>query len=114
MKPAPQLRVFQLARTNLRTIHTLTIPRFGDLRDQIQRSALSVVSNIAEACGTHTDRNALKFLSIAKASNSELQAQVLILADLGAISDTHGDANTDALVTVRVVDGTFLVQVGIG
>jgi four helix bundle protein len=45
-----RLIIYQLARQNLRDIikGTRHIKRFGDLKDQIERSALSVVSNIAE------------------------------------------------------------------
>ena len=88
MKPATQLRVFQLARQNLREIAALD-PRFGDLGNQVRRAAISVVSNICECCGCSTDRERKRFLGIARASNKELQGQLLILSDLGTITAEH-------------------------
>ena len=58
---------------------------FGDLHNQIKRSAISVVSNIAEGLGSSSQRKKLNFLDIARASNHELLAQVHILCDLHMI-----------------------------
>ena len=57
--------------------------RFGDLANQMQRSAISVISNIAEGKGSGTDKNYAKFIRIARASVNELEAQLEIAADLG-------------------------------
>ncbi len=86
-----KLRVYHVARENLRTIITLTksMRDFGDLKNQIQRSALSVVSNIAEATGTNSPANFNRFLGYAKASNRELQTQLEILADLNPHNKTQ-------------------------
>lgn len=53
--------------------------RWGRLRglaDQMQRSAVSVPSNIAEGEEKGGNRDALKFLHIAKGSLAELRAQI--------------------------------------
>jgi four helix bundle protein len=78
------LRVFKQARKNLRTITEILnlAKNFGDLRNQIQRAAISVVSNIAEGAGSGTDKQWKKFLNIARGSNNELHAQILIISDL--------------------------------
>ena len=78
------LRVFNEARRNIRSIASLCncIDAFGDLSNQLKRSAVSVVSNIAEGMGSTTKRQVLKLLGIARASNNELYAQVLIVSDL--------------------------------
>lgn len=55
------------------------------LRDQIQRAALSVPSNIAEGCERNSALDFKRFLSIALGSNAELRTQLYIARRVGAI-----------------------------
>ncbi len=59
---------------------------FG-LRDQIQRAAVSVMANIAEGFGRHSDREFANFLNFAHASVSESQSHLYVAFDLGYISE---------------------------
>ena len=79
-----QLRVFTEARKNIRTLAEIStcIPGFADLKNQVKRAAISVASNIAEASGCNTKPGFIKFLGIARASNSEMLAQIMIIGDL--------------------------------
>jgi len=56
------------------------------LRDQIQRSAVSVPSNIAEGYERNTNKEYIQFLHIAKGSCGELRTQLYIAGELGIIS----------------------------
>ena len=53
MKQLHELRVFNQARENLRAISSLlkSVDDFGDIKNQVQRAAISVVSNIAAPQG---------------------------------------------------------------
>jgi four helix bundle protein len=51
---------------------------FG-LKSQIQRSAVSISSNIAEGSGRGSDKEFIHFLNIAKASSFELETQLVIV-----------------------------------
>ena len=84
MTQLTDLRVFNEARENIRYIAKLCDKTrgFGDLNNQIKRAAISVVSNIAEGIGSSSKPQQTKFLKIARASNHELHAQVLIICDL--------------------------------
>ena len=55
-------------------------------RDQIQRAAVSVPSNIAEGYERNTNREYIQFLHIAKGSCGELRTQLYIAGEVGIIS----------------------------
>lgn len=84
MTQLTDLRVFNEARKNVRSIAYSCnyIDGFGDLTNQLKRAAVSVVSNIAEGMGSTTKKQNVRFLGIARASNNELFAQMLIVSDL--------------------------------
>lgn len=53
-----------------------------NLVSQVQRSAVSIPSNIAEGAGRNSEKEFLYFLSIAHGSLYELETQLLIAKDL--------------------------------
>ena len=57
---------------------------FG-LRDQVQRSAISIPSNIAEGFERETNPEFIRFLYIAKGSSGELRTQLCIACKLNYI-----------------------------
>ena len=67
---------------------------FG-LRDQMRRSAVSVMSNIAEGFESRTRPLFLDFLGRAKASAGELRAQLYIALDAGYVTESEFDEMRD-------------------
>jgi four helix bundle protein len=68
---------------------TKSFPReemFG-LSTQLRRSAVSITSNIAEGFSRKSLKEKIQFYSMAKASNTELQNQLLIARDVGYLSE---------------------------
>ncbi|HMT36385.1 MAG: four helix bundle protein [Bacteroidetes bacterium] len=70
-------------------IMTSTFPadeKYG-LKSQMQRSAISIPSNIAEGCG-RTGNNELKhFLTISLGSSYELETQIILANEFGYINN---------------------------
>ena len=59
------------------------------LVSQMRRCAVSIPSNIAEGCSRFSDKETLKFLSIALGSISELETQLIISQNIGYINSVE-------------------------
>ncbi|MDQ8204983.1 four helix bundle protein [Pelagicoccus sp. SDUM812003] len=92
-KDFEELPIWKDARELTREVYMLTNQReFKNdrgLRDQLQRSIVSVGSNIAEGFDRSTDKDFAHFLSISKASIAEVRAQLYFALDLGYITDAQ-------------------------
>jgi four helix bundle protein len=80
------IEAWKTARELTRMIYFLTdqgpfAKDFG-LRDQIQRAAVSVMSNIAEGFESRTQAQFLEYLGCSKASAGEVSCQLYIAMDL--------------------------------
>lgn len=76
------------------------------LCDQMQRSAISVPSNIAEGDERGTNRDALRFLYMSKGSLAELRTQLDIAQATGRISRVdYNDAEALADRVARLLSG---------
>ena len=86
MAKCTNLRVWQQARELLRSVSSITadMPAEGDLKAQLRRAAISVLSNIAEGA-ERTDRDGCRLFVIALGSNAEVETQLIIAGDLGLI-----------------------------
>ena len=89
MKDFHQLKVWEQAHLlTLALYHaTTSFPAeetYG-LTSQMRRAAVSIPSNIAEGCGRDGDPELARFCTIARASASELEYQLLLARDLNLI-----------------------------
>ena len=100
------MTVWKEGRELVKAVYALT--RVGDfardwgLRDQIQRAAVSVPSNIAEGHARRGNKELVKFLWIAKGSAAEVQSQLYSARDLGYVDSVNFDS---------VYNQTNLIQV---
>ena len=74
---------------------------FG-LRDQMQRAAVSVVSNIAEGYERKGTKETVHFLYISKASCGELRTQLYLAIHLKYIDEETGNKLLNDLVTLNI------------
>ncbi len=93
-----ELEVWQLAMELAKKTYELTAvfpreERYG-LSSQLQRSAVSIPSNIAEGNARNSTRDYARFISIAQGSTAELQTQLLLSGELQLGAEA---CRTDAL-----------------
>ena len=90
-KTFEEINAWQNARVLVKDVYALT--RCGDfckdygLKDQIQRAAVSICSNIAEGFERRGNKEFINFLWIAKGSAAEVCSQLYNARDLGYITD---------------------------
>jgi four helix bundle protein len=90
-----KLRVWQLAKELAVRIYNLTgtneLSKDYGFKDQIQRSAISIPSNISEGDDLETDKQSVRHFYIAKGSAAELLTQIIIGQEIGYISNSDAD-----------------------
>ena len=107
------LDVWKNARTLVKEVYRLTqkgsLAKDFGLRDQMQRAAVSVPSNIAEGFESQTQATFIRYLSYAKASAGELRTQLYLCQDLEYL--TQDDFNkTIELATLCSKQLTRFIQ----
>ena len=114
MKVEPgRLRVHQLAADIaadcVRLARTFHGPGAFARGDQLVRAALSVSSNIAEACGRGTVQEFRQFLVYARGSAHETLSQLKIARKLDASrADTISRLESRAVVTLKMIERLLL------
>lgn len=105
-----ELEVWQEARKLVKAIYCSTqegkfAKDFG-LRDQIQRAAVSVMSNIAEGFERGGNKEFAHFLYLAKGSAGEVRSQLYVASDLGYLDQAAFEKlNQSALCVARQLSG---------
>jgi four helix bundle protein len=84
-----KLRVWQIAKELAVKIYKMTqnlqFKKDFGFKDQIQRSAVSIPSNIAEGDESGTDKSSIRYFYISKGSIAELMTQLIIANEIGYI-----------------------------
>lgn len=78
------------------------------LRDQMQRSAVSIPSNIAEGFELSTNRAFIRHLYIAKGSGGELRTQIYIAIRQGYIDQQKGSELVDLTKKLASMISNFI------
>ena len=104
------LIAWQRARMLTKAIYEATqqgdFARDFGLRGQMQRAAVSVMSNVAEGFERSSAADFQRFLSMAKASCAELRSQLYVALDVGYLDETRFTQLVDqAQEVARVIGG---------
>ncbi len=88
-----EIKSWKEARTLVKMVYEITkkgtfAKDFG-LRDQIQKAAASIMSNIAEGFTSNSKATFIKFLMYARASASEVKSQLYVALDQDYINQTE-------------------------
>lgn len=85
------IMAWQKARQVTKLIYEITtagsLAKDFGLRDQIRRSSVSIMANIAEGFGRRSDKEFSNFLNIAHGSAAETQSHLYISYDLNYITE---------------------------
>ena len=105
-----QLIVWQKSAVIAELIHEITSQ--GDIskdywfKNQIRSAGISISSNIAEGYGRYSDKEFMRFLSIANGSTYEVRSQVLIAQRLRYVADDNAQKITNMCLEVsRMIEG---------
>lgn len=102
------LKCWKAAREVVRDIYFLTRQKpiasdFG-LLDQLQRAAVSIMSNIAEGFARFNQKDFIRFLNYSQSSAAELKSLLYVLYDTGLINKTETEQHQK-----KIDDTRFLV-----
>ena len=100
------------ARELVKSIYLLTnknpfLKDFG-IKDQIQRAAVSVMSNIAEGFDSGTNKSYINFLNYSYRSASEVQSLLYVANDLEYISNKQFTQLHRQLFDIKNLIGGFI------
>ena len=95
-----ELQLWQKAVTLVKQVYALTrtfpiIEQYA-LTTQINRSVVSVPSNIAEGWARNSTKDFVRFLCIARGSLAEMETQLIIARDLGYITSAEAESVLDS------------------
>lgn len=104
------IEAWQKARELTKQIYALSndgqFARDFGLHDQIRRASVSIMSNIAEGFGRGGNKEFMQFLSTAKGSASEVQAQLYVALDANYINhEQFKQLYSETETTVRLIGG---------
>jgi four helix bundle protein len=89
VKRFEDIQAWQKARTLVREIYQTcgkgSLRRDFGLKDQLCRSAVSAMSNVAEGFARKTDKDFAPFLDVAKGSAIETQSLLYVALDVGYV-----------------------------
>jgi len=74
---------------------------FGSLRSQLSRAADSIGTNIAEGCGTDSNREFARFLDMSIKSAAETENHLITARDLRLISSDAEQRHSNETVEIR-------------
>ncbi len=99
-----ELRVWQEAKTLAAEVYKIAakgeLAKDYGLKDQMQRAAVSIASNIAEGYERNSDKDFIRFLLMSKGSIAELRTQLEIAKDINYVTQEKFDAIEERCIRI--------------
>lgn len=112
IKRFQDIEAWQKGRELVNRIYTISgegpFARDFALRDQMRRAAISIVSNIAEGFEREGTQEFIHFLSVAKGSAAEMEAQLYVALDQAYLSEESFQEVIEQVETVKKLLGGFM------
>jgi len=106
------MKVWQDAREFVSKIYKSTSnPKFSQdfgLRDQIQRAAVSIMSNIAEGYERDSNKELIRFLRYSKGSTGEVRSLSYVATDLGYLTEKDYSEFQQVSITIITQISNFI------
>jgi four helix bundle protein len=104
IKKFEELRIWQESRELTKFVYKLTSKSifksdYG-LKDQIQRAAVSVMTNIAEGFERDSNKEFIKFLKYSKGSCGEVRSLLYVALDLDYIGEKEFNENFSRSISI--------------
>jgi len=100
------------ARKLVNAVYSLTkkepFSKDWGLKDQIQRAAISIMSNIAEGFESQGNKEFIQFLFYAKRSSGEVRSQLYAAHDLGYINRVEREEASELAMKVSKMLSNFI------
>ena len=98
------MEVWQLTRKLVKEVYEVTentkFSRDIDLKRQMRRSGISILSNISEGFERRSNKEFVYFLFVSKGSAGELRSQICIAKDLNFINENLFNSLTEELIVI--------------
>jgi four helix bundle protein len=91
--------------------HVTRLPAFNrdiDLRQQMRRASVSIMTNIAEGFDAASNPEFVKFLGYALRSGTEIQSHLYVALDQGYVDQRAFDSLREQTVKVKSLVGGFI------
>ena len=100
-----EIKIWQEALVIVKEVYAFTsnLPKeekYG-ITSQINRSAVSIPSNIAEGSGRNSNKDFMRFLDISISSSFELETQILLAKELSFITEEKMTLMLEKLAEVQ-------------
>jgi len=110
LKEFTELDAWKEARDLVNTIYKIAkndlFSKDYGLRDQIQRAAVSIMSNIAEGSAAKSYLEFIRFLVISRRSSNELQSLLFVAFDQKYINEKEFDLSKNQAIRVsQIING---------
>ena len=98
----------KLAKTIYQLVKKLPIEERYSLSDQMRRAAVSIPSNIAEGNARFSTKEYVRFLSIARGSNAEVETQLLLAVDCEMLEQSEVEEALELCEEIRRMLGAII------